>query len=74
MDPCSYGHYLIDTHDHPVSEPVWSLYRLACELFGPVATMIERDDHIPALDELIEELDHARSLADVVVRDIAQAA
>ena len=69
-----YGHYLIDTHDHPVAEPVWSLYGLACELFGPVATMIERDDHIPPLDELIDELDHARALADRVARNIAQAA
>ena len=69
-----YGHYLIDTHDHPVAAPVWRLYRLACELFGPVATMIERDDHIPALDELLDELDQARSLADGVVRGIAQAA
>lgn len=69
-----YGHYLIDTHDHPVAEPAWSLYRMACELFGPVATMIERDDHIPPLDELIDELDHARLLADGVARGIAQAA
>jgi len=53
---------IIDTHDHPVCDPVWSLYRQAVERFGRVATMIERDDNIPPLDELIAELDMARRL------------
>ncbi len=57
------GRSLIDTHDHPVAEPVWDLYRHACVRFGPVATMIERDDHIPPLPELLAELDRARALA-----------
>jgi uncharacterized protein (UPF0276 family) len=54
---------IIDTHDQPVCDPVWSLYRQAIERFGCVATMIERDDNIPSLDELIAELDTARRLA-----------
>ena len=58
-----HGDYIVDTHDHPVAEPVWALYREACLLFGEVATMIERDDHIPALAELIAELDRARAIA-----------
>lgn len=57
------GSHIVDTHDHPVAEPVWALYRHACALFGPVATMIERDDHIPPLPELLAELDIARSIA-----------
>jgi len=57
------GEHLIDTHDHPVCEPVWALYAEACRLFGPVATMIERDDHIPPLGELLAELDRARGIA-----------
>src|SRR5579859_661395 len=52
---------LIDTHDHPVPDPVWALYDEACRRAGPVATMIERDDDIPPLDELLSELDIARS-------------
>ncbi|HMA48493.1 MAG TPA: DUF692 domain-containing protein [Magnetospirillaceae bacterium] len=52
---------LIDTHDHPVPDPVWALYDEACRRVGPVATMIERDDDIPPLDELLSELDIARS-------------
>ena len=55
--------HIIDTHDHPVADPVWDLYRAACRHFGPVATMIERDDHIPPLPELLEELAQARSIA-----------
>ena len=51
---------LIDTHDHPVPDPVWALYEEACRLAGPVATMIERDDDIPPLGDLLEELDIAR--------------
>lgn len=58
-----HGDYIVDTHDHPVAEPVWALYREACLLFGEVATMIERDDHIPALAELVAELDRARAIA-----------
>lgn len=57
------GDYLIDTHDHPVSKNVWDLYGRAVELFGQVPTMIERDDNIPPLDELFEELSIARTIA-----------
>jgi uncharacterized protein (UPF0276 family) len=56
------GHYIIDTHDAPVCEEVWSLYSKACTRFGAVATMIERDGNLPALPVLIEELDRARHI------------
>lgn len=54
---------LVDTHDAPVSEAVWALYAQALRRFGPVPTMIERDDHIPPLAELLAELDIARCIA-----------
>lgn len=54
---------LIDTHDEPVPDPVWALYESACRRFGPVATMIERDDDIPPLEDLLGELATARGLA-----------
>jgi uncharacterized protein len=56
----NHGDYLIDTHDHPVPDPVWELYAAALRHCGPVATMIERDDNIPPLAELVAELEHAR--------------
>ncbi|HEY9096198.1 MAG TPA: DUF692 family multinuclear iron-containing protein, partial [Hydrogenophaga sp.] len=57
------GDFIIDTHDHPVAPEVWALYAQACSLFGPTATMIERDDHIPPLPELLAELNQARRIA-----------
>jgi uncharacterized protein (UPF0276 family) len=53
---------LIDTHDQPVCTDVWALYAEAVSLLGPVATMIERDDNIPPLAELLDELDTARGI------------
>jgi uncharacterized protein (UPF0276 family) len=52
--------YLVDTHDQPVCQPVWDLYAYAMQVCGPVPTMIERDDNIPALSELVAELGIAR--------------
>jgi uncharacterized protein len=57
------GGHLIDTHDHPIAAPVWDLYGAAVAHFGAVPTMIERDDNIPALSELVAELDVAREVS-----------
>ena len=65
------GGHLIDTHDHPIIQPVWDLYATALSLFGAVPTMIERDDNIPELPELVAELDVAR---DIAARHTRQAA
>lgn len=55
---------IIDTHDQPVSDPVYDLYAKAVHRFGRVSTMIERDDNIPPLPELLDELDHVREIAE----------
>ncbi len=57
------GPCLIDTHDQPVADPVWALYADALRRFGPVATMIERDDSIPPLAEMVHELQRARAMS-----------
>lgn len=57
------GGFLIDTHDHPVPDPVWELYAAAIRRLGPVSTMIERDANIPPLAELLDELQAARRYA-----------
>ncbi len=67
------GSYIIDTHDHPVVPAVWDLYAEACKRFGPVATMIERDDNIPPLQSLISELQVARSIAEPIWAECAAA-
>ena len=59
---------IIDTHDREVSDGVWDLYAKAITMLPqPVATMIERDDHIPPLPELLTELDRARGIASEVL-------
>ena len=58
----NYGDYIIDTHDHPVVEPVWDLYAKALAHFGPVSTLLERDDHMPPISELMAELQRARKI------------
>lgn len=57
------GDYIIDTHDAPVIDPVWDLYGHALSRFGAVSTMIERDDQMPELEELVQELQIARDIA-----------
>jgi uncharacterized protein (UPF0276 family) len=47
--------YILDTHDHPVIDPVWRLYAHAIERFGPTATLLEWDDRIPPFDEVHAE-------------------
>jgi uncharacterized protein (UPF0276 family) len=61
-----HGDYIIDTHDHAIVDPVWDLYAYTLQRIGWVPTMIERDDDIPPLAELIEELDEARRIAAAV--------
>lgn len=55
---------IIDTHDHPISDPVFDLYAAAVEHFGRVSTMIERDDNIPPLPELLAELELVKKIAE----------
>lgn len=57
------GDYSIDTHDHDIIDAVWLLYAEAVARFGNVSTMIERDDHVPPLATLIEELQKAKTIA-----------
>jgi len=44
--------YILDTHDHPVLDPVWSLYQRTIESVGHTATLLEWDDNIPSFDEV----------------------
>lgn len=58
-DPVHAEALLIDTHDAPVSDAVWSLYAATLMRIGPRPTLIERDDNIPDFAELIAERDQA---------------
>ncbi len=58
------GDYIIDTHDHPVIDEVWDLYKYTIGKMGKITTMIERDDHIPPLTDLVIEVEKARDLGE----------
>jgi hypothetical protein len=61
------GALLLDTHDHPVRDEVWDLYRLALQRFGPVPTLIEWDDKLPPLARLVQESQRAAVVAGQVL-------
>ena len=62
------GAYLFDTHDGPVIDPVWELYRLAVRYCGRVSTLVEWDDQIPAFEIVRAEAEQARALETEEVR------
>ena len=53
---------LIDSHDAPVTEPVWRLYERLIARAGPRPTLIERDDNLPAFGELMRERARAQAV------------
>jgi uncharacterized protein (UPF0276 family) len=50
-----YQKFILDTHDHPVIDPVWALYARAIEMAGPTPTLLEWDDRIPSFNEVHRE-------------------
>jgi uncharacterized protein (UPF0276 family) len=65
--------YVIDTHDHPIADPVWALFRLAVGRFGPVPTLIERDARVPELRELLSEAHEAQTILQAGAREVGHA-
>lgn len=55
--------HIVDTHDAPVIEAVWSLYAETIRRLGPITTMIERDADISPFADMEQELDRARAIA-----------
>jgi uncharacterized protein (UPF0276 family) len=56
------GRLLIDAHCAPVSDAVWTLYERALSRRGPVATLIEWDNDVPAWLILMAEAIQAEHL------------
>jgi uncharacterized protein (UPF0276 family) len=52
-----------DADTSVMDDPVWLLYREVIRTCGPVTTMLERNDDIPPLPEMLQELDQAREIA-----------
>ncbi len=62
------GHYkeaddfLVDTHGADIIDPVWQLLEQAYQLYGVFPTLLERDFNLPALPELLKEVQTIKSL------------
>ncbi len=52
---------LIDSHDAPVADAVWALYQRVIAATGPLPTLIERDDQLPAFEVLLAERGRAHA-------------
>jgi len=66
--------YRLDTHDRPVCDAVWDLYRAAIRKLGSVTTLIEWDGDIPTFERLAEEAALARSHRDAALEEASHAA
>jgi uncharacterized protein (UPF0276 family) len=69
-----HGTHLLDTHDAPVRTEVWHLYRSTLTRLGRISTLIEWDEHIPAIDELLAEAERARMIEHDVLESHARSA
>lgn len=63
------GSFLLDSHDGPVPDAVWALYREAVRRFGEGPTLIEWDEQIPELPILVAESEKAKAHARRALRD-----
>lgn len=69
-----HGTHVLDTHDAPVRDDVWALYRSAVGRFGGVATLIEWDDRIPPIEDVLAEAARARAIETEVLGGCARSA
>ena len=62
------GHYkeaddfLVDTHGADIIDPVWQLLDQAYQLYGVFPTLLERDFNIPAIPDLLKEVQTIKTL------------
>ena len=62
---------LIDSHDTPVKDPVWALYETVIGRIGPVASLVEWDNDVPAWSVLRAEALAAQHILDAAARQRA---
>lgn len=55
---------LIDSHDAPVPDPVWTLYEEVIAKRGPVASLVEWDNDVPDWPVLRREAEAAQAILD----------
>lgn len=50
-----FGDYILDSHDKPVCDAVWEIYREVYLAVGGASTLLEWDDHFLPLEETCQE-------------------
>ena len=58
------GTHIVDTHDRPVCDPVWALFRVAWQRTGGAAALLEWDGEVPAFPAVHAEALRARAVID----------
>src|SRR6266480_2026327 len=59
------GDVIVDTHEGPIIDPVWDLYKFTVEEIGrPVSTLIEWDTNVPVLSKVVDEATHAQGIVE----------
>jgi len=61
-DPNYPNDLLIDSHAAAVDESVWDLLKIALSVLGNKPVLLERDDNLPAFNELMNERNRAYSI------------
>lgn len=56
------GTYVLDTHDHPVRDEVWDIFKAVYAGCGGASTLVEWDDDIPSFQEIHAEVLKAKAL------------
>ncbi len=61
------GHYKFDSHQGPVPDDVWELYRVALRCFGAVSSLVEWDQDVPEWSMLRAQQREASRIAQEVL-------
>ena len=69
------GHYqtgneCIDTHGETICEPVWKLLQASYKQLGVLPTLLERDNNIPALTNLLQEVERIKTTQATATREL----
>lgn len=58
----SRGKRLIDAHSNRTEDEIWNVFREICARCDIKGTILERDENFPPFDEILEELETARTI------------
>ncbi len=61
---------LIDSHDRPVASSVWALFERVLQRTGPLPSLVEWDNDVPAWEVLANEARRAQTKLDDVLQSI----